>query len=104
MTNAALECRVDVFDGEERQRYETLRSAMKSAVRGIDELPDGYALRLPPDAAVFGRVAEWITMERRCCPFLTLGLRWAAGDAVALELTGNAEVKAFLASVLGRSA
>ena len=91
-----LECRVDRLDPAERQRYATLRSAMKSAMRGVQERHDGYTVHLPPDAAVFRTVAEWITLERRCCPFLTLGLEWSDTDTVSLELTGDADVKAFL--------
>jgi hypothetical protein len=100
MNSVSLECRIDVFEAPERERYAALRSAMKAAVRGVEELPDGYALRLTSDADVFGKVAEWITLERRCCPFLTVALRWAETDTVSLELTGSAEVKAFLASRL----
>lgn len=73
------------------------------AGQAVNELPDGFALRLRPDAGVFAQVAEWITLERRCCPFLTLALEWSARDVVTLSLRGEPEVKAFLATMLART-
>jgi len=49
-------------------------------------------------------VAEWITLERRCCPFLDLGLDWSASNRVSLTLTGGPGVKTFLAEQLARTA
>lgn len=95
-----LKCRLDVLDGPEKLRYEALRGAMKAAVEEIRELAEGYAARLRPDPALFRQVAEWITLERRCCPFLGLALNWSEGDAVWLSLTGGPGIKAFLAGML----
>lgn len=95
-----LECRLDIFDGPEQLRYDALREAVKAAVEEIRELAEGYAARLRPDPALFRQVAEWITLERRCCPFLGLGLNWSERDAVWLSLTGGPRVKAFLAGML----
>ena len=100
MTTATFECRLDVFESTERRRYAALRAAMKAAVTEIRELSNGYAARLTSDPALFQQVAEWITLERRCCPFLTLGLDWSAGDGVWLRLTGGPGVKTYLAGAL----
>jgi hypothetical protein len=100
MSDVTYECRLDVLDGAERTRYATLRASMRAAAQETKELGDGYAVRIRSDAAVFLDVAEWITLERRCCPFLTLGLDWSASDAVWLRLTGGAGVKSFLAGAL----
>lgn len=98
-----FECRLDVFDDAERKQYAALRSAMKAGARELQELPDGFAIRLTPDVTLFRQVAEWITLERRCCPFLELGLQWSTADAVSVTLTGGPGVKAYLAGALGRS-
>ena len=103
MTEARLECRLDVFDDTERQRYGALRAAIKAGAQETRELPDGYAVRLTSDAALFRQAAEWIAFERRCCPFLDLGLDWSTADAVWVKLTGGLGVKAYLASTLGRA-
>ena len=98
----SLECRLDVFDDAERARYGALRAAMKTGTTGMTDLPDGYAVRLKSDARLFQQAAEWITLDRRCCPFLDLGLEWSAVDAVSVRLTGGPDVKGYLAGVLGR--
>ena len=98
----SFECRLDVFDDAERARYGALRAAMKTGTTGLTDLPDGFAVGLKPDATLFQQAAEWITLERRCCPFLDLGLEWSAVDAVSVRLRGGPDVKAYLARVLGR--
>ena len=101
MTDVGLECRLDVLEAAEQRRYEALRAAMRLELQETRELPNGYAVRLTSDPTVFRQVAEWISLERRCCPFLGLALRWSENDAVWLELTGDPRVKAFLAARLG---
>jgi hypothetical protein len=96
------DCLLDVFDDAERARYGALRAAMKAGTTGTHALPDGYAVRLKPDATLFQQAAEWITLERRCCPFLDLGLEWSAADAVSVRLTGGPDVKAYLAGTFDR--
>jgi hypothetical protein len=95
-----IACRLDVFDAAERSRYTALRTALRAETLEVQELADGYAVRLPSDPAAFRRAADWITLERRCCPFLALGLEWAGDDRVWLRLIGGAEVKAFLGTML----
>jgi hypothetical protein len=97
---STLECRLDVFQGAERERYAMLRAAIQSGMTTVRELPDGYALGLAAESSLFGQAAEWITLERRCCPFLTLGLTWDADDRVWLRLTGSPDVKTFLGGML----
>jgi hypothetical protein len=59
-------------------------------VIGFDELPDGYAFRLPGDGKWTAVVTELIVTEQECCPFLTFELAAHpmeyAGKAESLEL------------------
>jgi hypothetical protein len=57
-----------------RPRYNDLVKRLRSATRDRRELPDGYAFKLDSKAVSVPEVAEWISMERLCCPFLTLQL------------------------------
>jgi hypothetical protein len=100
MTDQSLECGLDRLDGTEQGRYGALRAAMRLAVEETREVPDGYAIRLRPDVTIFRQVAEWISLERRCCPFLCLTLQWSDRNAVWLTLTGGPGVKEFLAGRL----
>jgi hypothetical protein len=53
---------------EFRERKATLLAHFTSAVLGTDELPDGYAFRLPGDGKWIAVAAELIVAERECCP------------------------------------
>lgn len=92
---------MDVFDAAERQRYETLREQLGRRRLGTQQLPDGIAVVYPGERDVFLDVAEWITLERRCCPFLSFSLEFAADSpSIRLRLVGGDDVKRFLQSQL----
>jgi hypothetical protein len=67
------------------------------AVQEIQELPDGYAFRLPSDPEMLLLVAEDLNMERLCCPFVryTLEIEPNRGP-FWLRFTGGEGVKEFL--------
>jgi len=90
-----------VFDHAERRRYETLRERLGERRLGTHELPDGMVILYPGDPDVFLSVAEWITLERRCCPFLSFSLEFDADSpSIRLRLVGGEDVKRFLHSQL----
>jgi hypothetical protein len=94
-----LACRLDAFDDAERRRYDTLRGQLGQRRLGIQELPDGIAVLYPGEPDLFLNVAEWITLERRCCPFLSFALEFGADPpSIRLCLVGGEDVKRFLQS------
>jgi hypothetical protein len=97
-----LACNMKAISSTERVRYNTLMKGIKNAVRQQKELADGYAWELDGRKAAMPDVAEWMSMERRCCPFLTLQLE-ALGDGAdfTVKLLGPEGVKAFLQSEFG---
>ena len=96
-----LACQLDVFDHAERRRYETLRERLGERRLGTHELPDGMVILYPGEPDVFLSVAEWITLERRCCPFLSFSLELDADSpSIRLRLVGGEDVKRFLHSQL----
>ena len=69
------------------------------------ELDDGYAYRFPSGGNWIADLAQLITFERECCPFLQFNLRLEpAEDPVWLELTGPEGAKSFLQSLFPFSA
>jgi hypothetical protein len=67
------------------------------AAEEIRELPEGYASRLPGDSNALPDAAEFISLERLCCPFLGFVLEVEAeGGPVWLRLAGRDGVKAFI--------
>jgi len=97
----ALACQMGVFEAAERRRYDALREGLSRRRLGIHELPDGIAVLYPGEPEIFRDVAEWITLERRCCPFLSFSLEFdAAPPSIRLRLVGGEDVKRFLQSQL----
>jgi hypothetical protein len=83
------------FSPDERQRYGTLRARVMDAVQQVMETPRGFRACLAGTVAA-GEIEEWISLERRCCPFLELSLRPAGDTLLWLDLEGGAGVKELL--------
>jgi len=91
-----LACNPKAIAATDRPRYNELMRQLRSAIRNRHEVPDGYAYQLGSDAIALTEVAEWITYERLCCPFLTVDLQVAAENDTHLTLRGPDGVKAIL--------
>lgn len=94
-----IACQPFALTAAERARSRDLRRALAAATREARSHGEGYAFRLRADPEVFRQAAEWITLERRCCPFLDFALRWPrAAPEPWLEVTGPAGTREFLAA------
>ena len=76
-----------------------------SATRGcseIRELPDGYAFRHFPESSTFLTLAEFVALERLCCPFFDFGLEVERdGGPLWFRMTGGEDAKRILRAELG---
>jgi hypothetical protein len=62
----------------------------------------GVCFRYSSDPALFARIAELVSLEHRCCPFLDFRLEWkGAEDSPSLVITGGARLKPFVADTFG---
>src|SRR6266850_4899343 len=68
-------CNMKALTSEERVRHQELSRTMFAAVQEKRELRNGYAFRLPP--ADLMTTAEWVSFERKCCPFFVFELEQA---------------------------
>jgi hypothetical protein len=92
-------CRIGAFSPEEQQRHSALMEQLAPIMKSPRELENGYAFPFEEEAAQFLTVAEWITLERKCCPFLEFHLDWGPQtDTPELRLTGGPGVKEFIAA------
>lgn len=100
-TQSPIACRLDRLTETERARERLLLQFIREATLETRELPMGYALGLPNDSAVLLQIAEFISLERLCCPFFhfEVQIEPEAGP-VWFRLTGREGVKQFLAGVL----
>jgi hypothetical protein len=88
---------VGVFSVDERLRYGATRARIDAAVTSFVEVDRGYEFQLPGDDATLVLVADWIALERRCCPFFEFIVSIGGSDSsIRVALTGSPEVKRFL--------
>jgi hypothetical protein len=97
-----IACNLNALDRGQRQRHQSLTVQLRAATQETRELPDGYSFGLPSDEMTIQRTAEWITLERRCCPFISFELEVGReGRPLWLSLTGREGMKAFLKTEFG---
>ena len=98
-----IACDLHKLTAAEREREKSLLDEVRKAALEIRDIPSGYALQFPGDAGTVLTLAEFITLERACCPFLDFELRCEAeGGAVSLSMTGREGVKQFLQKLLSQ--
>ena len=85
----ALACLVRAMDAEQRERYRELRRFLGEDFMEARELDTGYAFRHSPKAVVLVALAEYVSLERLCCPFFVFAIEVGHGGGdVWLKMTG----------------
>ena len=96
---SGLACDLGAIAPSERPRYDALRQHLKSALSGRRELENGYVFTVRTESLSLTELADWITLERKCCPFLNFAIEIGAdGGPTTLKLTGPDGVKQILGS------
>jgi hypothetical protein len=96
-----LACDLGALDSAQRARYNALRADLAARRLDAREVADGYVFLYPGEPDVITHLAEFVTLERRCCPFFDFALEVSAGASqVRLKIGGSPEVKEFLRSQL----
>ena len=91
-----LACNVSALNPGQRLRIRALLDEFHAGRKEVRELPNGYSVRLPTDGSAIRDAAEYITLERLCCPFFDFALKAEReGGPVWLTLTGREGVKEF---------
>jgi type IV pilus biogenesis protein CpaD/CtpE len=97
-----IACNMAALSDDQRKRILVLVKQIRTAGQEVRELPDGYALRLPAESATVRDVAEYITLERMCCPFFRFEMEVEQeGGPMWIRLTGREGVKEFTKQELG---
>ena len=96
-SESAMACDLTAISASDRPRYNELRAMLAASVIGKRELPDGIAIQIDVERIALTQLAEWISFERKCCPFFKFEIDVAPESGpVWLSLTGRAGVKEFL--------
>ena len=100
-----LFCNLSALDLAQRKRRLLLDQLLQVGTVDIVELPDGYAFHLDPLSTIAQHLEEFATLERLCCPFLTVAVRLGTvGAQPTLKIVGRGDaVKEFVAVQFGIS-
>ncbi len=95
-----IACDLGALSEEERLRRSTAAASVSARFREVRETPDGYTARFDSDPQLVQDAFDWVLLERRCCPFFQLELRFEPSDGpVWLRFSGGPGVKEFLGAV-----
>lgn len=95
-------CSMTAIPAEQRKAHLGTIEKLFRAVQCIEELPNGYTFHLPNQSEVLLEAAQFIALERLCCPFFSFHLN-VEGErgALRLSLTGQEGVKPFIMAEIG---
>jgi hypothetical protein len=92
-----IACDMSVLSPAQRQAHLANSRDLFANVQAIKELSDGYEFQLADDPNAITKLAEFVALEKLCCPFLNFAIEVEAeGGPVRLRLTGREGVKAFV--------
>jgi hypothetical protein len=95
-------CDMSAMTAEQRARHRTLAVVLRGAIVEFTELADGYAARFAMEPKTVQRLAEFISLERLCCPCFTLAIKIDRElGPLWLEITGRDGVKPFIRAEFG---
>ena len=90
-------CNMGVFTADQRQAHIQVTTELIQAVRRVQELENGYQFTFPNESEFISRIAEFISNERLCCPFLEFTLNVVSNsELLSLSLTGPLGTQEFL--------
>jgi hypothetical protein len=95
-------CDMTALNPGQRARHHDLARIIRPAIAATEELDDGYAARFEMRDELVMTLAEFVTLERLCCPWLTLAVE-AERDrgALRLRVTSAPEAKAAIRAEFG---
>ncbi|HLM24361.1 MAG TPA: hypothetical protein VK274_04850, partial [Pyrinomonadaceae bacterium] len=92
-----LACDMMAIAPDERPKHLATSRELFSQIQEVRELSNGYDFRLAEGPDLIRKLAEFISLEKLCCPFLNFVIEIEAeAGPVWLRLTGRDGVKAFI--------
>jgi hypothetical protein len=95
-------CDMTAMNPTQRARHHELAVVLRPAILATEELDDGYAARFEMKDELVMTLAEFMTLERLCCPWLTLAVEAErGGGSLKLRVTSVPEAKAAIRAEFG---
>jgi hypothetical protein len=88
---------MDVFTPAQHESHIQNTMELIESVQHVQEVENGYELSFPNETVSITRIAEFISKEQLCCPFLKFTLDvFSNSEPVSLTLTGPIGTQEFL--------
>jgi hypothetical protein len=102
-TEPVLACTPEAIPAHLRERWMATGTQVFAAIEEVQELADGYRCRLPGDTDTFGKLTDYVSLDRFCCPFVhwTIEIEPNRGP-LWLTMKGTQDVKALIRQILER--
>ena len=95
-------CDITAIAPAQRESHFATIQNLFTAVERIQELPNGYAFHFPNETRLWMTAAEFVSLERLCCPFFDFRLEAEREHGgISLTLTGRDGVKPFIMEEIG---
>ena len=95
-------CNLKALSVKERARHMLLILEIERARVETIELANGFAFRFQDGAVSLANLAEWVSAERKCCPFFDFEIELQGNNGpLWLKLRGKDGVKTFMQSEFG---
>ena len=92
-----LACNMGVFTPSQQEAHIQTTTELIQAVQSVQDIENGYEFRFPNETEFISKIAEFISNERLCCPFLEFTLNVVSNsELVFLSLTGPLGTQEFL--------
>ena len=96
-SDAPLVCNMGMFTAAERDSHIDNTAQLIQAIQSIAEVENGYEFTFPNDTERIAQIAEFISNERLCCPFLQFTLRVnSMSEPISISLSGPTGTQEFL--------
>jgi hypothetical protein len=99
--SAPFACNMKALSPAERIHHTENTNRLKAAVVETHEGEQSLRFRLSENDMDLTTLAEWVRLERRCCPFFTFNIEVAGDGPTWLTLSGPAGVKEFIRMEIG---
>jgi hypothetical protein len=98
-----LACNLLGLSEEQRERRVEIWKDLTPQVLEVREMLAGYAFRFDTTSEILMQIAELVTLEARCCPFLRFDVEITEeGGPIWFELSGRDGVKEFLDAIMAK--
>ena len=95
-------CNLKALSMKERARHMQLTYEIERGRVETVEMANGFAFRFQDGTISLAELAEWVSAERKCCPFFDFEIELQGNNGpLWLRLRGKDGVKAFMRSEFG---